>query len=357
MKNKFLYTITILMCLFIGSVGTIFVQNQLQTKQEPTVTNINYSETNSLSGSISKIYDSVVLVENYKNNKLVSSGTGFVYKKNESVAYIMTNHHVISDSTDIRVVMSNGMEITSKVVGSDEYADIAVLSIDSSNVTTVAQIGDSTSLSLGDTLFTVGSPLGVDYQNTITKGILSGKDREVTVKLSNGDFVLNVLQTDAAINEGNSGGPLCDVDGKVIGINSMKIVTTSTEGMGFAIPIEIAYSTAEKLETGEAIKRPAIGISLVNIDNYALYKYNITISSNITCGAVVIQVQTDSIAEKAGLKKGDVIIAVDNTTVKDSSYFRYLLYKHNIGDSINIRYIRNGESKDLTLNLTETLEG
>lgn len=345
------------MCLVIGASGTIIVQDYLNSqKTTNTEVTTNYNEVSSLSGSVDKIYDAVVLVENYVNNNLSATGTGFIYKKNDTIAYVMTNAHVVKGATSVKVILSDTNTVDATVVGSDEYADIAVLSIDPAVVKTVATIGDSSSLKLGDTLFTVGSPLGVDYQGTVTKGILSGKDRTISVTLSNGDFIMEVLQTDAAINEGNSGGPLCNINGEVIGINSLKIVETSTEGMGFAIPIELAYSTAEKLETGNKIKRPVIGVSLVNIDNYALYKYGINTPVGVNSGSVIIQVQDNSLASLAGLKKGDVILSIDGLNVKDTAYFRYLLYKHDIGDTISIKYNSNGEEKEVKITLTESLE-
>lgn len=358
MKNKFIYVLTIIITLFIGINGTFLYVNYInKDNSDIKEVNMNFVETNSISGAVNKIYEAVVLVENFKGNRLYATGTGFVYKKNDDIAYVMTNHHVIENATYVKLIMSDGEEIDAKVVGGDKYADIAVLSINPSKVKKVASLGDSSILNLGDTLFTVGSPLGREYQGTVTKGILSGKDRNVAVTLSNGDFLMEVLQTDAPINEGNSGGPLCDVNGNVIGVNSLKIVETSTEGMGFAIPIEIALATSTKLETGEVIRRPLLGISLVDIDNYILSSNSILLPSGINYGTVVLQIQKDSVAALAGLQKGDVILSIDDTLVKDTAYFRYLLFKYNIGDTIKIKINRDGTEQDLSITLSEALEG
>lgn|SRR5574344_1155008 len=353
MKKIFIYVLIIILSLFIGIYGTIIFYNN-NTKEVEN--NVNITETNSLTESINKIYDAVVLVENYKNGSLIASGTGFIYKK-EDKGYVITNRHVIADNSYVKVVLSTGEEIEATVLGSDIYADIAVLSIDKDYVKQVAIIGNSMDLKLGDTLFTVGSPLGKDYMGTITKGILSGKDRTITVELSNGSFVMDVLQTDAAINEGNSGGPLCNINGEVIGINSLKIVADSAEGMGFAIPIELVMSTVSKLELGETIKRPTIGVSLSNISNYALYKYNITIPSTIDEGALIVNVKSNSAAARAGLESGDVITNIDNIEIKNTAYFRYALYKYNVGDEITITYNRNGSINSTILKITDALEG
>lgn len=358
MKNKFIYLLTVLITLFIGINGTLYYVEYIKKNNDKVKeVNLSFSETNSISGAVDKIYDAVVLVENFKGSRLYATGTGFVYKQNNDIAYVMTNHHVIENASYVKLILSDGEEIDAKVVGGDKYADIAVLSIDPAKVKKVASLGDSSILNLGDTLFTVGSPLGIEYQGTVTKGILSGKDRNVTVTLSNGDFLMEVLQTDAPINEGNSGGPLCDVNGNVIGVNSLKIVETSTEGMGFAIPIEIALATATKLESGESIKRPLLGISLVDIDNYLLSSNGILLPSGINYGTVVIQIQKDSVAALAGLQKGDVILSIDDVLVKDTAYFRYLLFKYNINDSIKIKINRSGQEQEISVALSQVLEG
>ena len=193
-----------------------------------------------LSTGINNVYDSVVVVQNYKNDKANGIGSGFIYNND---GYIMTNSHVIEGANNIKVMLMSGDVIDAKVIGDDEYADIAVIKIDKKYVTKVATLGSSESINVGDTVFTIGSPISSEYYGTVTRGILSGKNRLVNVTVgSNNDWIMNVMQTDAAINPGNSGGPLCNANGDVIGINSMKLVQSQVEGMGFAIPIEDAIS-------------------------------------------------------------------------------------------------------------------
>ena len=178
-------------------------------------------EDGSLADAVEKVYDAVVLIQGFQNNQLASTGTGFIYKTDNNKAYIMTNHHVISDMSDIKIVLSDDTEISGKVLGSDEYLDLAVISVDKKHIKAVATIGDSTKMRLGDTVFTIGSPLGYSYRGSVTAGRLSGKDRMVSVSVGNSnsnDWVMRVLQTDAAINPGNSGGPLLNSNAEVIGI-------------------------------------------------------------------------------------------------------------------------------------------
>ena len=291
-------------------------------------------------------------MKSYKHGQLASTGTGFVYKEDSKNGYLITNHHVIESATSVKVVNMDGMEVDAKILGSDEYSDLAVLSIDKDAVMEVATLGDSTKLELGDTLFTVGSPLGEEYMGTVTKGILSGKDRTVSITLQNGSYMMEVLQTDAAINPGNSGGPLCNVNGEVIGVNSMKLVEDEIEGMGFAIPIEVVKNEVEKLEKGEKVTRPMLGVSLVDASNsYALYYNRITLDKKFDKGVVIVEVEDNSAAAIGGLKKNDVILKIGDSEVTDSAHFRYLLYKYQVGDKIKVTYYRNGSTKETTVTL------
>ena len=168
---------------------------------------------------------------------------------------------------------------------------------------------------------------------------------------------MEVLQVDAALNPGNSGGPLVNINGEVIGINSMKLVESKIEGMGFAIPIELVKSISEKLEKGEKIERPLLGVSMLDIDNqYLLYKNGITIDSSIENGVVVVEVVKNSPAGKASLKKGDVLLAINDDEVTNIAYFRAILYKYSVGDTITIKYLRDNKVREVKVKLDVTLE-
>lgn len=311
-------------------------------------------EKNSLAAAVDKIYDAVAMVSAYQNDTLTSTGSAFVYKTDDNYGYLLTNYHVIDGADSVTLTMSDDTEAEATVLGGDEYLDLAVLRVDRSNVSMVANIGTSEDMNLGDTVFTVGTPMGEEYRGTVTSGILSGKDRMVSVSVSNSnsnDWVMRVLQFDASINPGNSGGPLLNANGEVIGICSLKLVDDEIEGMGFAIPIEYAMNHIESLENGEEISWPVLGVSMVNVsDTASLYRNGINIDRNITEGVVVVQAERGSGAYEAGLTTGDVITAIDGKKVEDSAYLRYELYQHQAGDTIEITYIRDG--REHTANVT-----
>lgn len=313
-------------------------------------------EKNSLAAAVDKIYDAVAMVSAYQNDTLTSTGSAFVYKTDDNYGYLLTNYHVIDGADSVTLTMSDDTEAEATVLGGDEYLDLAVLRVDRSNVSMVANIGTSEDMNLGDTVFTVGTPMGEEYRGTVTSGILSGKDRMVSVSVSNSnsnDWVMRVLQFDASINPGNSGGPLLNANGEVIGICSLKLVDDEIEGMGFAIPIEYAMNHIESLENGEEISWPVLGVSMVNVsDTASLYRNGINIDRNITEGVVVVQAERGSGAYEAGLTTGDVITAIDGKKVEDSAYLRYELYQHQAGDTIEITYIRDGREHTVKVTLS-----
>lgn len=295
-----------------------------------------------LSTGINNVYDSVVVVQNYKNDKSNGIGSGFIYNND---GYIMTNSHVIEGASNIKVMLMSGDAVDATIIGDDEYADIAVIKIDKKYVTKVATLGSSESINVGDTVFTIGSPISSEYYGTVTRGILSGKNRlvNVTVESSN-DWIMNVMQTDAAINPGNSGGPLCNANGDVIGINSMKLVQSQVEGMGFAIPIEDAISYANMIVNGEKIKRSYLGLRMVNVSStYNFTNEDIKIDSKVISGVAIIEILKDGPCNNTGLKKGDVITKIGDYKIKTVAELRYHLYKYKPNDKINIVVNRNGK--------------
>ena len=351
--------LTVLLSLISGSVGAYLIINTFSgtttTNNGVTTSTSKLNEPNSIADAVSKIYDSVVVVEAYKDKQLVSSGTGFVYKKENGKAYLMTNNHVIASAKEIKVIFTDETKLDATIVGSDTYSDIAVLSIKDSDKIIKATLGNSSKSKVGDTVFTVGSPEGSDYAGTVTKGILSAQDRLVEVALSNNqtsDYFMQVLQTDAAINPGNSGGPICNINGEVIGITNMKLVDDTVEGMGFAIPIEEALKVSEILEKEGKITRPYIGISMLDISNsFYLWQAGILIPENVKEGVVVYKVENNSPASAAGLKKGDIIIKIAGKKTRSLAEFRYELYKHSPSEEVEVTYIRDGKEQTTKITL------
>lgn len=323
-----------------------FVKTVTEEKKTVTVDDKGISE------GINNIYNSVVVIETYKNNKLISTGSGFAFKEKNNQTYIMTNNHVIEGSNKIILTLTNEEEVEASLVGGDSYTDIAVLKVKNNNNLKLANLSDSSKIKVGDTVFAIGAPLGKQFKNTVTRGILSGKDRLVETTSSNEELLMNVMQTDASINPGNSGGPLCDVSGNVIGVTSLKIVKSSVEGIGFAIQIEDALIYANSIIDYGKVIRGYIGISMLNAsETFQLLKNGITLSKNITDGVVIVNVMQNSPASQAGLRAKDVIIKVDNKTVKNVSEFRYYLYKHKVGEEVKLTIFRDEKTENVTVKI------
>lgn len=363
MKKNYVSVVIILSIIISfmgGALGTYFVleNREVQTTIIPNgFSSITLTESNSIANGVEKVYDSVVVVEGFKQNQLASTGTGFVYKKENGTYYIMTNHHVISGMEQVKVILSDQTVVDVVVKGSEAYSDIAVLATSSDKIRHIATLGDSTKLNVGDTLFTVGSPEGADYAGTVTKGVLSGKDRLIAVALTNtstSDYYMRVLQTDAAINPGNSGGPICNINGEVIGVTNMKLVDSTVEGMGFAIPIEDALFYAATLEKGEDVARPYFGIGMLDItDSYYLWQNGILLPDGVEEGVAITEVAENSPASVAKLKKGDIIVALGGQNIGSIAEFRYQLYKHSPGEEVEVEFIRNNKKKTVKVKLTE----
>ena len=356
------YTIFILMLGIFLAYGFIYkfpkLFQETVTKIEKDVTVTDYG----IADAVDKVYDSVIIVSNYKNKELYASGSGFVYKEANDKFFIITNHHVIDGGDSFKVTYSDGEEVEAVKVGSDKFADIAVLAVPVKEGIKPVEIGTTEELRVGDTTFTVGAPLDFVYSWTVTRGIISGKERLVEVSINNSndsDYVMNVLQTDAAVNSGNSGGPLCNSNGEVIGVISAKISSTGVEGMGFAIPIENAIEKAEGIINGDESEYPNIGIQYVNVstalrssDYYFSYYLR---KNNVSSGVLVMDVTKNSAADKAGIKAMDVITKINNKEISNVAYLRYELYnKHDIGDTVKLTVIREGEEKVLSLKITNS---
>ena len=249
-----------------------------------------------------------------------------------------------------------------EIVGSDTFSDIAVVKISSEKVTTVAEFGDSSKLTVGETAIAIGSPLGSDYANTVTQGIVSSLSRNVSSRSEDGQTIATqAIQTDAAINPGNSGGPLVNIQGQVIGITSSKIAntnngSTSVEGMGFAIPSNDVVNIIEQLEKNGKVIRPALGIQMVNLSSLSSSSSDrLKLPDNVKSGVVVRSTQTGMPAD-GKLQKYDVITKIDDTEISSASDIQSALYKHSINEEIKVTYYRDGKEQTTTIKLTKSTD-
>ena len=372
----------ILIGFLSGALGS-FVTLQLYQKQgnqatnnnSGTVTQTSYKNENSTTQAVNKVKDAVVSIITYSssssrqssvfngdetnsdsdNQQIASEGSGVIYKKDDKDAYLVTNTHVINGASKVDIRLADGTKVPGEIVGSDTFSDIAVVKISSEKVTTVAEFGDSSQLSVGETAIAIGSPLGSEYANTVTQGIISSLNRNVSLKSEDGQAIsTKAIQTDTAINPGNSGGPLINIQGQVIGITSSKIASnggTSVEGLGFAIPSNDAQNIIKQLESDGKVTRPALGIQMVNLSNVGasdLRKLNIP--SGLTSGVVVRSVQSNMPAN-GHLQKYDVITKVDDKEIASSTDLQHALYNHAIGDTIKVTYYRNGKEETTSIKL------
>lgn len=368
-------TKTVLTGVIAGLVGggvILYAQEGLEKSTTQTV-RTTATKTSSISKNATattaynKVSDAVVSVLNFsksgQNYEESSEGSGVIYKKSDQSAFIVTNNHVIDGAAKIQVMLHNGKKVTATLVGKDAMTDLAVLKIASDNVTTTAEFGDSSKIAVGENVLAIGSPLGSEYASSVTQGIISAKKRLVEATSENGQNYggLTVIQTDAAINPGNSGGPLINFAGQVIGINSMKLATsssgTSVEGMGFAIPSDQVVDVVNKLVKDGKITRPAIGIGLVNLSEVTAddQKSTLKIPDSVTGGVVVMSLTKKGPADNAGLKKYDVIVGIDGKKVTTQADLREVLYKHKLGDTITLTYYHHSNKKTVKVKLTQKL--
>ncbi|MBE6154725.1 MAG: PDZ domain-containing protein [Firmicutes bacterium] len=361
-KNNITKNIVITIIVFFLGMGAMYGLVRyypilISTEVTKIDKNVTITDTG-IAEAVDKLYDAVVVVNTYQNGQEYSSGTGFVYKTDKEKAYILTNNHVINSGDDIYVTFTNGSVVKTEIIGSDVYSDIAVLAVDKEHIIKVAELGKSDKSRLGDTVFAIGAPLDSAYSWSVTRGIVSGKDRLVEVELTDGNtktpMVVNTLQTDAAINSGNSGGPLANGNGEVVGITSIKLASSSIEGMGFAIPIENALDIADQLLKGNKVERPYLGIYMLDVTEayYSREYYSLIKDADLTAGVIVTDIEDKSSASLAGIKEKDIITKIDGHEIANVAYLRYYLYKHKVGEEMQVTIIRDNKEKDIKVKLT-----
>lgn len=380
--------------IFYVANGSLLAPNNQNASGSPSagntkVSNMKVDVNSDITDAASKVQDAVVSVINLQKQQSqsglggfsdffggndnqqsqedsgqleeTSEGSGVIYKLEGKTAYIVTNNHVVEKQDGLEVLLKDGSRVKATLVGTDSYTDLAVLKVESDKVADIkpATFGDSDNLKVGEPAIALGSPLGSQYANSVTSGIISSLNRQVVNQNDEGQTVnINAIQTDAAINPGNSGGPLVNMAGQVIGINSSKIVQTesnvSVEGIGFAIPSNDVVNVINQLEKDGKVVRPALGITMVNLSDLSTEQVSeiVKVPSSVTQGVVINSVQSSTPADQAGLKKYDVITKIDDTDVSTGVELQSELYKHKVGDTVKITYYRKDKKETVSVKLS-----
>ncbi|WP_028274353.1 S1C family serine protease [Atopococcus tabaci] len=357
-----------------SSTGNVNEEGQVQ------VSEVHVDVSSGISEAVEKVDEAVVSVINMQEVDLsgwgvfegaqteedpeetyqqAGTGSGVVYKVDGDTAYVVTNNHVVEGSDAIEIMLKDGTQVEAKLIGSDVWTDLAVLTVSSEQITTVAEFGNSENLTVGEPAIAIGSPLGTDFASSVTAGIISATGRSVPVDTNNDDQVdweMTAIQTDAAINPGNSGGALVNIAGQVVGINSMKISTSTVEGMGFAIPSNDVVNIVNQLEQNGEVIRPVLGISLIDLSMISSQQREtvLTLPDDVNGGVVVAQVVPGSAAETAGMQQYDVIVGFDGQEVTNSMELRQLIYSSEIGSEVEVEFYRDGELQTTTVTMTSS---
>lgn len=283
---------------------------------------------------------SVVKVRDFFFNRVFEkeqegTGSGVIYRPD---GYIVTNHHVVDGAKEILVQLSDGRELSAKLLGSDSVTDLAVIKVDAKNLPAV-EFGDSDTLMVGEPAIAIGNPLGLELRGTVTAGVVSALNR--TVKIGDSDVPL--IQTDAAINPGNSGGALVNADGEVIGINSRKVAAGGVEGLGFSIPSNIVKTVIKDLEKNGVVTRPYLGVYLMDKDALEQNRFEYDLQG----GILVYKIAPNSPIAKAGVKPMDIITKINGEKVSRASELRSKLFAHKVGDTVTLTVLFRGEEKNI----------
>lgn len=365
-----------------GILGTFLIlqtthssTSNTESKQvHSTTVKTAYKNTTSTSEAVDKVKNAVVSVITYSDSsnqglfekednsdsQISSEGSGVIYKKEGKYAYLVTNTHVINGAKKVDILLADGNKVPGEVVGSDVYSDIAVVRISADKAKAVAEFGDSNQLTVGETAIAIGSPLGTDYANSVTQGIISSQGRNVKLKADNGQNIsTRALQTDAAINPGNSGGPLINIQGQVIGITSSKISNngqTSVEGMGFAIPANDVVNIIKQLEEKGKVVRPALGIQMMDLSNLSTSDLSQLKLPEKISGGVLVRSTLENMPASDKLQRYDVITKIDDTDIESTADLQSALYSHQINDTIKVTFYRDGKQQTTSIKLTKSTE-
>ena len=351
-RNKIITTVGIILLSGVVGFGAGYAGSHLSNNANVTIqqqtnkSNFGTVQVSDVSDIVEKCKDSVVEIttESASSGNSIfgqyvsqGAGSGVIISKD---GYIVTNNHVVSGATSLKVTTTDGTEYDASVVGKDSQTDLAVIKVDANNLQ-AATLGDSDILQVGDPAIAIGNPLG-ELGGTVTTGIISATDRQITID----DETMTLLQTEAAINPGNSGGGLFNADGNLIGIVNAKESSTGIEGLGFAIPITPAQDIiTELMQNGSVTSRPALNVSLYDYTSNNQGQY-----SKYEDGCYIVQIVKNGAADKAGLKQNDRILSFDSEQIQSTSDVKNVLKKHKIGDTIKMVVER--DSKKITVEIT-----
>ncbi|HLR72668.1 MAG TPA: S1C family serine protease [Pseudogracilibacillus sp.] len=289
------------------------------------------------------------------------TGSGVIYKLTDDSAYIVTNHHVVEEADVVEIILDDDTNIEAELLGSDIFTDLAVLKAPRSEIPIehAINMGTSNNVKVGEPVIAIGNPLGHMFAGSVTQGVISGKQRTIPIDLNqNGrpDWQTDVLQTDAAINPGNSGGALINIEGQLIGINSMKVNQEIAQGIGFSIPIDAAKPIIAQLEETGTVHRPHMGVEIYSLEEVPQTEWEDTLNipNDVSGGVYIWSIDRQSPAELAGLRRLDVITSFAGEEVEDIVALRKILYEEKqIGDEVEVVYYRNGKKHKTSVILEE----
>lgn len=354
----------ILLLLILNAIFTTVNKNDHTNDSAFNGNDKNYTTT--IKNANNSVKSVVTVQNNVSNNTTIPKsksgsdneiGSGVVYKKVGDSIYILTNAHVVGDKDKQKVTYNNNKSVEGKLVGKDKWSDIAVVKAKLSDESMKPiTLGDSNNLVLGESILVVGNPLGVDFKGSVSKGIISGLDRHVPVDIDKDnsyDVLMKAFQVDAPVNPGNSGGAVVDKDGRLIGIISLKIDMENVEGMAFAIPINDVRKIAQQLEDNGKVQCPNTGIKIKNVaDISSEEREEANLPSSVNNGVLVNDVKENSLGEKSGLKKDDVIVELDGKTVEDNLRYRQIIFSHRDDlKTLTAKIYRNGTEKTIQIKL------
>jgi len=344
--------------------------NQTITQPAPNTNNnqtIQANVNSEIVNAVDKVRPAVVGVVNIQDqisifgqttkNVETGIGSGVIFKKDNVKAYIVTNNHVVEGAKEVEVAVADGKRVKAVLKGTDPLMDLAVLEIDAKDAPAVAEFGTNSTLKVGEPAIAIGNPLGLEFSQTVTVGVISSTERSIPEDIDNDgqvDWEADVLQTDAAINPGNSGGPLVNLAGQVIGINSIKISQSGVEGLGFAIPIDTARPIIDDLLRYGQMKRPYMGITPRDLQTIPTkyWQSDLFLPPDVKEGVVLVNVDNYGPAARAGLEQYDTIVKLDEKQITTSAQLRkYLYYNKKPGDTVSVTYYHGGRLKTATIKL------